>query len=358
MSESKLAADQKLHDAEDAARDEAEEKAPESGRRPIVASEAGAKHADAVREQLEKLFGVSIPSPEEVMSKVEALERGSRQNKDISGIVHVISQKPIQYVRKMHKAEDGSPGWHCQAIKKDTERISVAQSQALAEVINDRIDPDIMRQKAAANRKRNERKTAERADQNEEEPVDETAAALDELISETIREVEDVSNMNELTDIVLFCRRHNLLEVDIKGKHWEVQGLEGNKESHKLAQVINSKKKRLLRIIGAEKKTIAEHIQEIEHCPDIFILGQIAWKLADPRNRKYGYVTKRFPGNREIDWEVTPIKGRQGGREIAEALTKRYAELMAEHEAHERQQAVEAARNDLETLKKRRRGRK
>ena len=328
MSETEPAADQRLHDAGDAAIDEEEEKAPESGRRPIIAPEAGAEQAGAIRGKLQKLFGISeIPSPDELLQRIEALKVGEGKNKEAARYADIFSSGPTRYVKQIPVMEDGeTPGWHCEAIEKDTDRITVAQSQKIADAINSKIDTDLMRKTAAKKRARTERKRARTEKRRED----------GEVAQSMINTVADIEDLDKLYGVALDAHRIELIKMTGHKKRWQVEILEGKKGSKELVQAINAKKRQLLKIQRAvqqkeereekeerTKKRVAGIVRAIREQEDEDQLERYVWSFLVQRLK---LVRKRTTPD-GADYFVEPLPDVQDSREICDAVDARRAEF-------------------------------
>ena len=270
------------------------------------------------------------PSFEEARERIEAIEYGD--HKALRSEADKINAKSSRLI-VIHSSKDG---WHCGAVKADTEFVSVDQSEELAKLINDKIDAEKMKKDAEAAREiRNRKKTKQSSSKAPE--AKEESDSYDELLEI----LEGIQNLSDLTELVAHCREHNLLEVSGGRNNWRVKGIDGNEKSNELAKGINTKKQLFLKEIRINRGRINAVLQEIEYCPNSEELDKFVWNLHQ-RER----IVKEFTGPEHSDWVAHPVKGIQGSKEVTNALNKRREELV-KNEAAEKAAKEEKARAEL-----------
>jgi|GEM_PF-5524564 len=298
--------------------------------------------AEKGRGQLPEITeSITPPSFDEAMAEILAIPEGD--NSAVGVLGHKYINRNVRYVSMV--ADGPGLGFHFAAHDKSP--LTPTQSEALAEALNKRIDVERMKKAA----EKSAVKTAKRAEKKaQEEPKTEKEP---DLADKVMSLVADAENMNHLTEVVMYCKRNELLEVDFEGRHWKVRGLEGNAKSNNLAQTINSKKNRLLNEIRITKERVEAFKKEIEYAPNLEELGKTAWNI-----HRTGFVEKKFVGKATAnEWEALPKKGQQGSQELAKALSGRQMELrkLEDKQRAEKieEQKAAKAKKDLARLEKR-----
>lgn len=288
--------------------DAAQEQVRESDFRE-TAPEPDSPEAVAAEEARAKLKAVAevkdLPSFEEAMTVVNSVKLGD--NKAADSLSHRYGNKTMQYIKRF-PAEQGNEkfkdySWHCEG--REDGPLTKEQSQELADALNSKIDLEKMKEDAAINKSRNERKKVKQKN-NAPEQTDQ------EIMQELAIRLESIDDINKLKNLAEKCEDAKFLVITRKGVK-AIANLEG---SQKLADAFNSKK---------EELSTKNLMQEIENTPNSGELDKLAYRIEQD-----GFIRKEITGNRASSWKANAIEGKKWSQKLTDVLNGRREELMAE----------------------------
>lgn len=276
-----------------------------------LAPESGTEEAKAVRRNVQTLTEAKeLPSFEQAMAEAEALDINLPKN--ATALAHKYGNRAVRYIKLV--SEKG--GWHCEG--REDGPLTPAQSAELANVINSKkgyVAP------------------------SQPQPIAEAApkASDAEIIKSMIEAAEAAESMGKLREIAHDAERGGYLIRKPEGHKLVVEAIEGVEGSAELVQAINSRKKHLLGEMRAEeqRKREREHLESriggfirvMNEKNSDLELEKFVWQMLD---QKHGFLKKvpdkKAPaGTRE--WTVEPIEGKEGSKELVDAVLARKAEL-------------------------------
>lgn len=257
----------------------------------------------------------ALPSFNTVMKNLEAVEFGDHKTLEAQNMIYW--GKRAKYVTRIDKAPNEGPGWSCKG--REDSPLGQDLSDQLADAINKKINVKKMNEDAVEGAERRARRRKLRED----------------MKKDPYETIAKVTTIHELTRIVDYCKNHEpeLLKVNYKGKMWtRVEGIEGNEESHKLAQAINSKKKKILehaktkkRLEKPTKRKIMEALDRgVLTNPSLISERTLLEQYVDRLDEK-GFVEKMKLGT--DNWVAIAINGVTDSEKLVKSLNIRNCEL-------------------------------